>query len=112
MNTEKIKEICKLQHKDLLYKILIKKMPIAYTNYDMGQMEHDMKIRSDYEKNTSKISKIVDEVGVKAINETFGNPEIMKNPENRFTYEDQKNASKEVLGLELTLEEVFDKYNL
>ena len=45
LNSEQIKEICKVQHKLLIAKILISKMPMAYTNNNVYQLEKDMKIR-------------------------------------------------------------------
>jgi len=112
MNKEEIKEICKLQHKDIIYKVLISKMPIAYTSFDAHNLERDMKIRNDYEENQKELYKMVEKVGMKKIEETFGNPEIMKKEENRFTYDDQRKATKEVIDKELTLEEFFEKYKV
>lgn len=37
LNSEQIKEICKIQHKLLIAKILISKMPMAYTNNNVYQ---------------------------------------------------------------------------
>lgn len=108
MNKEEIKEMCKLQHKDLCYKILINKMPVGYTNNNVYQLEQDMRIRSLYEKNTEKINEMIEKIGVKKLEETFSDKEIMQ--QNRFTFDDQRQASKEVFGIELTMEEVFEKY--
>lgn len=112
METKDIKEICRLQHKDFVYRILINRMPIAYTNHDVYNLKRDTKIRSDYEENKTVLYKKVEEVGREAIEATFGNKEIMQNEENRFTLDDQRKASAEVLGKELTLEEVLERYEV
>lgn len=108
MNKEEIKEMCKLQHKDLCYTILINKMPVGYTNNNVYQLEQDMRIRSLYEKNTEKINEMIEKIGVKKLKETFSDKEIMQ--QNRFTFDEQRQASKEVFGIELTIEEVFERY--
>ena len=63
----------------------IGKMPMAYTNNNVYQLEKDMKIRDIADK------------------------EYPQRPENRFTFENQKQATKEVTGEELTLEEFMEK---
>ena len=110
LNSKQIKELCKLQHKIVISQYLISKMPLAYTNFDLDRLERDMKIRSACEDSKEKTIELVKEYGSEIIENTFKDNEYMKKEENRFTFEDQRQATKEVIGKELTLEEVFEKY--
>lgn len=112
LTTEQIHEICKLQHKITVCEILISKMPLGYTNADIAALERDMNIRSMHESCTRALNEIITSVGMEAIGATFGDKEIMTKPENRFTFEEQRQATKEVIGKELTLEEVLEYYGI
>jgi hypothetical protein len=54
MKIEDIKTLLDCQGRDLIYRVLMSKMPIAYTSDNIGEMEKDLKIRSDYEDNRIK----------------------------------------------------------
>jgi len=108
LNSEQIKELCRIQHKMFISEYLISKMPIAYTNMDLGYFERDMRIRSTYEKCKDQMVELIEKYGNEVIENTFGDTEYMQN--NRFTLEEQRQATKEVIGKELTLEEVFERY--
>jgi len=110
MTIEQIKKLCSLQHKDICYKVVLSNMPFAYTDLDIGKLEKDMKLREAALSNEAELEKMVDEIGFDTIEKTFTDKELMANT--KFTYEDQRQASKEAIGEELTLEEVFKKYNL
>lgn len=108
LNSEQIKEICKLQHKIVVAKFMIQKMPIGYTNNNVGELERDMKIRSIAEECTEEMTNLINKYGKDIIENTFTDKEYLQKDENRFTFEEQRQATKEVIGKELTLEEVFD----
>lgn len=108
LNSEQIKEICKLQHKIVVAKLMIQKMPIGYTNNNVGELERDMKIRSIAEECTGEMTNLINKYGKDIIENTFTDKEYLQKDENRFTFEEQRQATKEVIGKELTLEEVFD----
>lgn len=110
LNSEQVKEICNIQHKMVVAQYLITKMPIAYTNMDVGKLEKDMKIRNIAESCEEKMKKLIDKYGDEIIKNTFGDKDYMQKQENRFTFDEQKQATKEVIGKELTLEEVFEQY--
>lgn len=112
LSSEQIKEICVVQHKMTICQILISKMPIAYTQDTIYQMEKDLKIRSMYEDLQQDLSKLITKYGADCIGATFSDKEYLKKPENRFTFDEQRKATKEVIGKELTLEEVLDLYDV
>lgn len=58
LNSEQIKEICKIQHKMVIARYLVSKMPIAYTNMDVDKLERDMKIRGVLEKCEEDMKKL------------------------------------------------------
>lgn len=108
LNSEQIKEICKIQHKMVVANYMISKMPIAYTNYDIGRFEKDMQIRSIADNCQQQMEELINKYGDKIIKNTFSDKDYLQKEENRFTFEDQRQATKEVIGKELTLEEVFE----
>lgn len=112
LSSEQIKEICALQHKMTICQILISRMPMAYTQDTMYQMERDLKIRSMYNDLQQDLSKLITKYGADCIGATFSDKEYIKKPENRFTFDEQRKATKEVIGKELTLEEVIDLYEV
>ena len=110
LNSEQIKEICKIQHKMVIAKYLITKMPLAYTNMDIGRLEKDMKIRGIAESCEEQMKEVINNYGDEIIKNTFSDIDYLQKQENRFTFDEQRQATKEVIGKELTLEEVFEKY--
>lgn len=110
LNSKQIKEICKLQHKMVVAKIMIKNMPVAYTNDTIYQMEKDLKIRAIGEECGTKMAELINKYGNEIIENTFSDKEYLQKDENKFTFGEQKQATKEVIGKELTLEEVIEKY--
>lgn len=109
LNSEQIKQFCKVQHKMLITKILISKMPIAYTNNNAHQLTKDMKIRGVADNCENEMKELLLKYGNEIIINTFSDKEYLQRPENKFTFEDQKQATKEVTGEELTLEEFMEK---
>lgn len=109
LNSEQIKEICKIQHKLLIAKILISKMPMAYTNNNVYQLEKDMKIRDIVDNCENEMKELLLKYGSEIIVNTFSDKEYLQRPENRFTFDNQKQATKEVTGEELTLEEFMER---
>lgn len=85
-------------------------MPLGYTQDDINELKRDLDIRAKKEAAEKEMEEIIKILGADAIGTTFSDPEIMKKPENRFTFDDQRKATFDVIGKELTLEEVFDKY--
>lgn len=110
MTAEQIKEFCRYQHKDLCYKILISKMPVGYVNEQVYKLPKDMEIRRAQLENEEAMFIFVEGIGMKEIETTFSNPAIMQRAENRFTFDEQREASKEALGEALTMEEIVEKY--
>lgn len=111
MTTEEIKEFCKLQHMATVCEVLMLQMPIAYTSETAYQLERDMKIKSIHEDVINKMLSKIKRIGADVIGATFSDNNIMKDPKNRFTLDEQRQATKEVIGESLTLEEVFEKYS-
>lgn len=111
LSKEQVKEICNIQHKITVCAIIISKMPIAYTNDTIYRMEKDLKIREMHSNLEEEMSKLITKYGAEAIGATFTDKELMHSPEYRFTFDDQRKATYEVIGQELTLEEVLDKYS-
>lgn len=109
LNSEQIKEICKVQHKLLIAKILIRKMPIAYTNNNIHQLEKDMKIRNIADNCENEMKGILLKYGSEIIVNTFSDKEYLQRTGNKFTLEEQRQATKEVTGEELTLEEFMER---
>lgn len=56
-----------------------------------------------------KMKELLLKYGSEIIVNTFSDKEYLQRPENRFTFENQKQATKEVTGEELTLEEFMEK---
>ena len=110
LNSEQIKKICRVQHKMVVAQYLISKMPIAYTNMDIGRFERDMKIKSIAESCEEKMKELINKYGDEIIKNTFSDKDYIQKQENKFTFDEQRQATKEVIGKELTLEEVFEKY--
>lgn len=110
LNSEQIKEICKVQHKMVVAQYLTTKMPMAYTNMDIGRLERDMKIRSIVGSCEEQMKELINKYGDEIIKNTFSDKEYLQKQENRFTFDEQRQATKEVIGKELTLEEVFETY--
>lgn len=111
LKSNEIKEICKIQHKIFITDFLISKMPLGYTNDDVGKLVEDMKIRSINNECKEQMDKLIIKYGEANIIETFSDKEYLQNKENRFTFDEQKQATKEVIGQKLTLEEFIDKYS-
>ena len=110
LNSEQIKEICRVQHKMVVAKYFVSKMPLAYTQDDIGLLERDLKIRTIADESEKEMVNLLNKYGEDAIKNTFDDKEYLQKEENRFTFEEQRQATKEVIGKELTLEEVFEKY--
>lgn len=110
LTSEQIKEICAIQHKLYVCKAIISKMPAGYTQLDIDQLSKDLQIRAKHDKYEEELGKLITKYGADAIGATFSDKEIMSSPENRFTFEDQRKATFEVIGKELTFEEVLEKY--
>lgn len=110
LNSEQIKEMCRIQHKMFVSRYLISKMPLAYTNMTFGDLERDVKIRSINEECEKQMNDFIKKHGKEIIINTFSDKDYVQKEENRFTFEEQRQATKEVIGKELTLEEVFEKY--
>jgi hypothetical protein len=110
MKSEEIKEICKLLHMKTVCTVLISKAPIAYTNENAHQLINDMKIRDKYEEVSKELEDKIKDIGIEKVNETFSNKEIMQDEKNRFTFDDQRQATFEVIGKKLTIEEFLEKY--
>lgn len=87
----------------------IGKMPMAYTNNNVYQLEKDMKIRDIADNCENEMKELLLKYGSEIIINTFSDKEYLQRPENRFTFENQKQATKEVTGEELTLEEFMEK---
>ena len=88
---------------------MISKMPMAYTNNNVYQLEKDMKIRDIVDNCEKEMKELLLKYGSEIIVNTFSDKEYLQRPENRFTFENQKQATKEVTGEELTLEEFMEK---
>lgn len=84
-------------------------MPMAYTNNNVYQLEKDMKIRDIVDNCENEMKELLLKYGSEIIVNTFSDKEYLQRPENRFTFENQKQATKEVTGEELTLEEFMEK---
>ena len=110
LTSEQIKEICAVQHKLYVCKAIMSKMPAGYTQADIDALSKDLQIMAKHEKYEEELNKLITKYGAEAIGVTFSDKEIMSNPENRFTFEDQRKATFEVIGKELTFEEVLEKY--
>lgn len=112
LNSSEIYTICKLQHQIVVSNYYISKMPMGYTNMDISRFESDMKIRAINEKCTKELDELIktliNKYGADVIKNTFSDKEYLQLLENRFTFDDQRQATKEVIGKELTLEEVFE----
>ena len=78
LNSEQIKEICKLQHKIVVAKLMIQKMPIGYTNNNVGELERDMKIRSIAEECTEEMTNLINKYGKDIIENTFTDKEYLQ----------------------------------
>lgn len=110
LNSEQIKEICKIQHKMVIAQKLISKMPIAYTNMDVDNLKRDMEIRNIADTCEEKMKELINKYGDEKIKNTFSDKEYLQKQENKFTFDEQRQATKEVIGKELTLEEFFERY--
>lgn len=110
LSSEEIKQICELQHKIVVCRVLINKMPMAYTNDNVHQLEKDIQIRAKHDEYSEKMMELISKFGSEVVGDTFSNKELLQKPENKFTFEDQRKATKEVIGKELTLEEFLEMY--
>lgn len=110
MTTEQIHKMCNLQHKITICELFIHQMPLGYTQDMLGEFQRDMEIRAKYDTYRNEQDAMIKEIGMEVVGSTFSNKELMKLPENRFTFEEQKEATFEVIGRRLTFEEVFEKY--
>jgi len=110
LTTEQIKELCWLQHKLVVYGVMLKRMKFAYTQDEINEMFDDIRFRSQAEKCQDDLEALVEKYGEEKVKNTFTNKELLSSPENRFTFEEQRRCTKEAIGEELTLEEFIEKY--
>ena len=68
-----------------------------------------MKIRDIVDNCENEMKELLLKYGSEIIVNTFSDKEYLQRPENRFTFENQRQATKEVTGEELTLEEFMEK---
>ena len=108
MTSEQVKAVCNAQHKMMICDILISKMPLGYTNDTINEMKRDLDIRVQKEGYEKQMKELIDEIGNAEIIKCFSDKEFMQKEENRFTFEDQRKATKEVIGKEYTLEEFIE----
>ena len=69
----------------------------------------ELDLWSKMDKYKSDLDKVVETLNLEDVSETFSNKEFLQQPENKFTFEMQKEATKEVIGRALTLEEIMQE---
>lgn len=100
----KIKEFQKAQICYLVLKVLCVNMPMAYTSNDLGSFSRDMQLKSKLEDAGTRITKLVDEIGKPFLDKYLLDKEWCA--AHRFTKEEQRAATKEVIGEEWDLDKV------
>lgn len=105
---KELKKLFVLTHKEAVLKITVSRMPFAYMNEDAGQMVRDIKMRSKLEKVEEELreetNRLYEKYGEEGFMNTFNDPDYIQ--QNKFTFEDQKAASKEAIGRAITLEDL------
>lgn len=96
----------KLNTQFMVLRIEVAHMPVAYMSSDLGNMEHDLRLRAKLDEVVEELDELMKEVDVQA------NIEEAINSKWVFTLEDQRMAIADVLGKRLTVEEVYKKWGL
>lgn len=112
LNSETIHQICNLQHKITVCQIYLKDVTGLYTSNMVGQMIDDLKLKSKLDSYQDELAKVISTLSPVDIEETFSDKEYVQLPENKFTFDLQREASKEVIGKALTLEEIMEQKGL
>ena len=109
LTSEQIHKICNLQHKVMICKIYLKDSTGLYTSERIGEMFDDLELLSKMDNYLKELNEFLTTVDVEDVKETFSDKEFLQLPENKFTFDLQREATKEVIGRALTLEEVMEK---
>lgn len=112
LNSKTIHQICNLQHKITVCQIYLKGATGFYTNDMVGQMFNDLKLKSKLDDYEDELKKLLGTLNIDDVKETFTDKEYLQLPVNKFTFELQREASKEVIGKALTLEEIMEQKDL
>ena len=96
----------KLNTQFMVLRVEVAHMPVAYMSSDLGNMEHDIRLRAKLNEVVEKLDELMKEVDVQTILEEAITSKWV------FTLEDQRIAIAEVLGKRMTIEEVYEKYGL
>lgn len=106
-----VAKICKIQCQILALDLLLRDAPIAYTGNDICRMEQDMANISKKDSLVQDINSFVCSFSEDDSHVLMG---IMQDPvllktDYLFTVEEQREAIKEVIGKDLSIEELYDK---
>lgn len=112
LNSETIHQICNLQHKITVCQIYLKDATGLYTSDMVGQMIDDLKLKSKLGDYQDELNQLLSTLNIDDVKETFSDKEYIQLPENKFTFDLQREASKEVIGKALTLEEIMEQKGL
>ena len=112
LNSEMIHKICNLQHKIMVCKIYLEDATGLYTSDMVGEMIDDLKLLTKMDNYADELNKLISTLNIDDVKETFSDKEFVQLPENKFTLDMQREASKEVIGQALTLEEIMEKKGL
>lgn len=107
-----IHQICNLQHKITICQIYLKDVTGLYTSDMVGKIITDLRLKSKLDSYQDELNQLLNTLNIDDVKETFSDKEYVQLPENKFTFDMQREASKDVIGQALTLEEIMERKGL